>query len=175
MPWVWFMHTLKQQCFLLSQFVFCFLSYEGRVCVCVGENWRIFFEYFFFLVRKANPSWMKARDQTRWRLAWIQEKGINKESGERAGVWKRLLSLLVGESQIRSQPPMFGHRRRCPKEKTLKRPTFAGVVFSKSGGFLVNQTSVGVNVVLSVHACCCLSPCRWQAWPRQRYVSLPSG
>lgn len=115
-------------------------------------KWVNIFERFFFHVRKANPSWMKARDQTRWRLAWIQEKGINKGSEERAGVWKRLLSLLVSGSQIRPQPLMIGHRCGCPKGKTLKRPIFAGVDFSKSGGFLVNQTSVGVHVVLSVHA-----------------------
>lgn len=98
MPLVWFMPTMKQQCFLQSQFVFCFFFFNRGVCVygrkLVNISWDIFF------VRKANPSWMKARDQTRWRLAWIQEKGINKESGERAGVWKRLLSLLVGQSQI---------------------------------------------------------------------------
>lgn len=154
MFWFWFMHSW-------SSIVSCCHN-----LYCVAVFWTLgeykmceyFLRDFFFLVKKANPSWMKARDQTRWRLAWIQEKGINKGSEERAGVWKRLLSLLVGGSQIRPQPPMFGRRRGCPKGKTLKRPTFAGVIFSKSGGFLVNQTSVGVHVVLSVHAAAACRP-----------------
>lgn len=89
-----------------------------------------------------------------------RERNQQGELGRELAVCKRSRSrssLVVGAESARNRP-MFGRRRRCPTEKTLKRPTFAGVAFLKSGGFLVNQTSVGVNVVLSVHACLLLPP-----------------
>ncbi len=88
----------------------------------------------FFLVRKEDPSWMKARDQTRWRLASIQEKGINKEST--SWYFEAVQLLSVRPKFTRASNVLSSSWRY--KTRTLTTTTPGSVIFQSGGS--VNQT-----------------------------------
>lgn len=136
----------------IYRWIFLRVLYIGMLTHSV-EMSGTFLVKMFFVVEKENPSWMKARDQTRWRLASIQEKGINKESKS----WHlEALSLLSVEptfiraSNVRS--PLWRYKRT-----TLTPTTSESVIFNVR--WVCKPNRVGVMLCWV----CMPSPRRWQA------------
>lgn len=105
---------------------------------------------------------MEARDQTRWRLASVQEKGINKESTGRRLEAPSLLSVepkFSCASDVRFQT------------STLTATTSEGRRFEVRWARKANRAAAAAVVMLSVHAFA--SPL--SSWPRLAWwVSIAS-